>query len=214
MISLLWQAILLGLQAGLSPGPVTTMLVTESLRHGRRAGMKIALVPVLTDVPVICIIIPLLYFLTANTAAIIGVISMVGAVLLCYLGIESLTVSKKQFEQNNVPSMSLFKAIGLNVFNPNLYIYWIGICGPICVAALHSGGVQRMLSFILPYYLSLTGAKLAAAFAVGSVRKSLNVNIIVWLNRLLGVSMFLFAVMFFWTGVKIFTGLQPVAGSR
>ena len=43
----------LGLSAGVSPGPLTTLLIGESLRHGRAAGLRIACVPLLSDLPVV-----------------------------------------------------------------------------------------------------------------------------------------------------------------
>lgn len=204
--SFLWMGLVLGTQAGLAPGPVSTLIVTESLCHGRRAGMKIAFVPFLTDVPVICVIIPLLYYLTFDATVLIGAISMVGALILCYLGYESLTVTRNRFERGNAPRVSLPKAIAANFFNPNLYIYWIAICGPLCVRALRNDGLPSMFLFLTAFYGSLTLSKLGVALAIGSARQWLNLNVIVWLNRLLGVAMFLFAAMFFWQGFQLFGG--------
>lgn len=198
------KGVLLGLQAGLVPGPVLTLILTESLRHGRRAGMRLALVPVLADGPVIAIVVPLLYYLTFDATAIIGVISMLGALFMCYLGYESLVVTKEQFVRGEAPRISLLKAVGTNYVNPNLYIYWIAICGPICVAALHEQGGVGMALFLVAFYLTMTLSKIAVSLAVGSVRQSLNVRIILWINRLLGVAMWIFAALFFWQGYQLF----------
>lgn len=207
--SYLWKGVVLGMQAGFAPGPVTTLLITESLLHGRRAGMKIAFVPVLTDTPVICLVIPLLYYLTFDATAIIGVISMVGAILLCGLGYESLTVTEDRYARGEAPRVSLLRAIGVNFFNPNLYIYWIAICGPLCVAALRTG-YSTMFLFLVAFYVSITSVKIGVSLAVGSVRRSLNLRVIVWINRLLGLAMFLFAMMFFGQGFRLLMGDSTV----
>ncbi|MDR2116272.1 MAG: LysE family transporter [Planctomycetaceae bacterium] len=203
--SFLWKGVLLGIHAGISPGPVTTLLVTESLLHGSRAGMKIAFVPVLTDTPVICIIIPLLYYLTFDATIIIAVISMIGALILCGLSYESFSVTESRYERGEVARVSLWKAVGMNFFNPNLYIYWITICGPLAVSGLHYGWAT-MFSFLIMFYISITSVKLGLSWTVGSVRHSLNLKVIVWINRCLGVAMLLFALLFFWQGCQILTG--------
>lgn len=196
---------LLGLQAGLAPGPVLTLILAESIRHGRRAGMKLALVPLLTDWPIIAVVVPLLYYLTFDATAIIGVISMVGALFLCYLGYESVSVTRDQFVRGDAPRISLPRAVAVNFFNPNLYIYWIGICGPICVTALRNFGGPGLAVFLIAFYVSITLGKIGVSLAVGSVRQSLNVRMILWVNRLLGVMMWGFALLFFWQGYQLFT---------
>jgi threonine/homoserine/homoserine lactone efflux protein len=199
--SFLWKGILLGLHAGISPGPVTTLLITESLLHGRRAGMRIAFVPVLTDLPVIGVIIPLLYYLTFDALAVIGIISMVGAVILCGLSYESLSVTESRYEQGKVARISLLKAVGVNFFNPNLYLYWITICGPLAVSAL-SYGWSILLLFLITFYISITSVKLLLSWTVGSVRHTLNLKVIIGINRVLGMAMLVFAILFFYQGLQ------------
>jgi len=197
-----WKAVVLGVHAGASPGPITTMLVSQSLLHGRRAGAKIAFVPVLTDLPIIAVVIPCLYYLSLGLENVIALIALIGACLLCYLGYESLTVTASQFQQNNAPSISLLRAVGVNFFNPNVYIYWLTICGPLSVSALHVS-VTTMLLFIGVFFISITSVKLGIALALGSVRQSLDLKVIIWINRLLGIVMFVIAASFFWKGCNI-----------
>jgi threonine/homoserine/homoserine lactone efflux protein len=128
--------------------------------------------------------------------------SIIRACLLCYLGYESLSVTASQFQQNKAPSISLFRAVGVNFFNPNLYIYWLTICGPLSVSALHVS-FATMLLFIGVFFLSITSAKLGIALALGSVRQSLNLKVIIWINRLLGIVMLVIAATFFWKGWSI-----------
>ena len=44
---------LLGLSAGLSPGPLLTLVVSETFRHDFKAGIKVAISPLITDLPII-----------------------------------------------------------------------------------------------------------------------------------------------------------------
>lgn len=203
----LWKAILLGIHAGVSPGPITTMLVTQSLLHGRRAGAKIALVPILTDIPIIATVIPALYYLTHGFGIVIALISIVGACLLCHLGYESLLVSAPHFQKKDVPPISLLRAVGINFFNPNLYIYWLTICGPLSISALRTDGFAVMFLFIGLFFICITSTKLVMALLFGSVRHSLDLRLIIWINRLLGIALLFFAASFLWQGFKILANL-------
>ncbi|TNF50926.1 MAG: LysE family translocator, partial [Gammaproteobacteria bacterium] len=53
MTEFLFLGVVLGLSAGLSPGPLQTLVMAETLRFGVRAGIKVALSPVITDLPII-----------------------------------------------------------------------------------------------------------------------------------------------------------------
>ena len=47
------SGILLGLSGGLSPGPLTALVISQTLRFGAREGMLVALAPILTDGPLV-----------------------------------------------------------------------------------------------------------------------------------------------------------------
>ena len=64
MISFGLTGVLLGLSGGLAPGPLLTLVVAETLRHGVRAGIGVALVPLLTDMPIVLVTVALLHPLT------------------------------------------------------------------------------------------------------------------------------------------------------
>jgi threonine/homoserine/homoserine lactone efflux protein len=48
---------LLGLAAGFSPGPLTVLVIGETLRHRLRSGLQVATAPILTDIPIILLIV-------------------------------------------------------------------------------------------------------------------------------------------------------------
>ncbi|MCD6225405.1 MAG: hypothetical protein J7K32_07820 [Deltaproteobacteria bacterium] len=53
MLTFLTAGTILGLSAGLIPGPLLTLVISETLRHNIKAGIKIAVAPLLTDLPII-----------------------------------------------------------------------------------------------------------------------------------------------------------------
>ena len=43
----------LGFAAGISPGPLMTLVITRTLERGLGAGLRVAVAPLLTDLPII-----------------------------------------------------------------------------------------------------------------------------------------------------------------
>ena len=53
MISFLTTGAILGLSAGFAPGPLLTLVVSETLRYNVKEGIKVALAPIVTDLPIV-----------------------------------------------------------------------------------------------------------------------------------------------------------------
>ncbi len=51
----LFMGMVLGLSAGLSPGPLLALVISETVSKGLGAGIRIALAPLVTDLPVVAI---------------------------------------------------------------------------------------------------------------------------------------------------------------
>jgi threonine/homoserine/homoserine lactone efflux protein len=89
MFEFLSAGILLGLAAGFTPGPLLVLVISETLRHTIKAGIKVSIAPLITDVPIILISLLVLNRL-ANFKVILGCISIFGGLFILYLGYESL----------------------------------------------------------------------------------------------------------------------------
>lgn len=81
MIELLIAGITLGLYAGFSPGPLLVLVISQTLKHGYKEGIKVALAPIITDVPIILVTV-LFLSLISRYNSILGVISIIGGVYL------------------------------------------------------------------------------------------------------------------------------------
>ena len=81
MIHYLTIGTILGLSAGLTPGPLLTVVISETILHDIRAGIKVAIAPLITDAPIIVLTVFILSRLS-GFQGILGVISLVGGVLV------------------------------------------------------------------------------------------------------------------------------------
>lgn len=55
MIEFLSTGTLLGLAAGFSPGPLLVLVISETLRHSVKEGVKLSIAPIITDTPILLV---------------------------------------------------------------------------------------------------------------------------------------------------------------
>jgi len=87
----------LGFAAGISPGPLLALVFSETLKYGRKGEIKIAISPLIADLPIILFVLFVLLSLKAYSF-VIGTIFLFGALYLIYLGIENLKVKINKFK--------------------------------------------------------------------------------------------------------------------
>lgn len=190
----------LGLAAGISPGPLLTLVITETLRHNSKAGIKVAVSPLITDLPIILVTLLIITELSQfNT--ILGIISFLGGVFVAYLGIESLKTKGLSISGSSPESLSLKKGIIANLFNPHPYLFWATVGTPYIFKA--SGiSILALILFLGSFYIMLTGSKIAVAIITAKSKSFINQKSYIIMMRMLGLALLVFSVMFFYDGYK------------
>lgn len=195
------SGIVFGLGAGLTPGPLMTLVVTETLKHGSKEGVKVSMAPLITDVPIIVLSIFLLTEL-AGLDMLIGSISVIGAGYIVFLGYESITFKGVDVDPEKIVPRSIRKGILANILNPNPYVFWISVGAPMILKASDiSWGAPFLFIFFM--YLFLVGSKVITAMIIGKSRQFLNTKAYIYLLRGLGVVLFVFAYIYFYDGLKL-----------
>lgn len=203
------SGVVFGLVAGLSPGPMLALVISETLRQGRRAGMLVALAPLFSDAPIVALSVFLLTQL-AQSDAVLGVISLVGAAFVAYLAYESLRVTGLRVAVESPASRSLLKGVVLNFLNPHPYLFWIAVGAPTVLAASERGLAPPAV-FLVSFYALLVGSKVTVALLVDRSRGFLTSRGYVWVVRGLGVVLVVFALLFVREGVTRLMATAPAA---
>ena len=202
MLSYLTIGTVLGLSAGFAPGPLLALVVAETLQHDIKAGFKVALAPILTDLPIIILTLFILAKL-ARFQQIIGVISIIGGCLLLYLGIKNIKTRGLALVTDAGISTSLRKGILVNALSPHPYLFWFTVGAPTTMKALIQGPASAF-SFILSFYTMLVGSKMLLAILTGKSRSFLQGNTYIFAMRFLGAILLLFAFILFRDGFQLF----------
>ena len=200
LLSFLATAFVLGLSGGLSPGPLLTLVVTESLRHGVKEGIKVSIAPLFTDTPLVLVTLYLLSRLS-DIQPVIGSIFLLGAAFLVFLGCDSLLFKGVDIDVTRVKPQSVKKGIIANFLNPSPYLFWLSIGAPLVIKAYNKSILSAVL-FVICFYLVLVGSKMLIAMVIGKSRRLLKSNHYVYTIRCLGVILLIFALLFVKDGLK------------
>ena len=191
-LELLGAGAAFGLAAGLSPGPLLALVVSQTVRHGPREGLKVAVAPLITDAPII--LVTVLVLMRISSDALLGAVAMVGGAFVAYLGVESIRTTRLETGGDGAPPRSWRQGAMVNALSPHPYLFWVTVGAPILVTAA-GGGPAGPLAFLAGFYVCLVGSKVAVALAVGASRGALTGRAYPWIMRVLGALLLLFAVL-------------------
>jgi threonine/homoserine/homoserine lactone efflux protein len=190
----------LGAAAGISPGPLLALLVSQTLRHGFREGAKVAAAPLLSDAPVV-----LLCLLAIQRAEGLGSaaawVSMLGGCFVAYLGYDCLRAPGVAASGGPEAPRSLAKAVTVNLLNPHVYLFWAAVGAPMLLQ-----GIQRRdgsaLAFVVGFYAGVVGSKLTVAGLVHRSRQALAGRGYLWTMRIMGILLLGIAAWMLMSGVR------------
>tara|TARA_X000001036_G_scaffold439070_1_gene488774 strand:- start:15690 stop:16331 length:642 start_codon:yes stop_codon:yes gene_type:complete len=182
----------LGIIEGIKPGPLLTMVIRETLSGGLKAGIRTASAPIFTDGPLIIISLITADWLASNQTF-LGIISILGAIFLVKMGFECFTVEPPTVDIQNYDYKSSFKkGIITNLLNPNVYMFWFLIGGPI----MASTAIKEPLApigYAISFLLSIIIVKIIIAYIFDKTRGKLSVSFYKRSLSICGIAMIIFA---------------------
>lgn len=200
LIEYLAMGAFLGLAAGTSPGPLLAVTIYETLQHGKWEGIKVAVSPLITDLPIILAVLFVLSHLSSSDLF-IGIIAFFGASYLIYSGTESLKIKKDSVELNVEKKDALKKGVIVNFGNPHPYIFWLSIGGPIIFKSL-GVHIWATVLFIAGFYLLLIGSKVIVVLIVEKSKYFINSKYYFSIVRALGIAQIIFGLTFIKVGMN------------
>ena len=164
----------LGFGAGISPGPLLTLVITTTLARGLAAGLRVGLSPLLTDAPIILIAVLAVDALPAWAASALG---LVGGIYVVYLGVETMRSARgARLDGDAAPvgaANDLGRGVLVNLLSPHPWLFWITVGAPLLVAQWQRSPWQAA-AFLFGFYLLLVGSKLALAVVIAGGRRRLD----------------------------------------
>ncbi|NWG11703.1 LysE family translocator [Candidatus Bathyarchaeota archaeon] len=200
-LEFLLSGIVFGLAAGISPGPLFALIISETLKRGKKEGAKVAVSPLITDIPVVLLVLFILSNLVEHNL-VIGIISLFGACFLIYLGKENLQIRTKETEVRGETKSSFKRAVIVNMLNPNPYIFWLFVGGPMVFRGFQLG-ISASAVFLVGFYSLLVGSNIGIVLVVEKSKSFIRSKYYVYVIRALGFALILFALFFVYEGLRL-----------
>ena len=193
MIIYFLQGFTLAISAAIMPGPFQAFLLSQAVKNGWKRTLPAALSPLLSDGPILALV---LFVLTQTPQGFLEILRIAGGLFILYLGRGAFLTLKKG-DTTIKPSLdagrqSFFKAAILNFLNPNPYIFWSVIAGPIMLS-----GWRKMpglgISFIAGFYITFV-CSLSVLILVFANAGRLDPRVNKILNGLAALALFAFGL--------------------
>ena len=201
MTTLLSSAVVYGLSAGFSPGPLLALVISQTLRYGVREGVKASMAPLITDLPIILVSVLVLRSLS-DSRFILGCISMAGGLFVTYLAWECFRTVRLELADLDGQPQSLGKGAAVNALNPHPYLFWLTVGGPSVIRAWADSPLGAV-AFIAVFSGSIVGSKVMVAAMVGQSRHVLSGKGYGIVMRVLGLMLLFFAVLLIKDGAEL-----------
>jgi threonine/homoserine/homoserine lactone efflux protein len=201
MIHFLVMGSLLGLSAGMAPGPLLALVVSETLAHDVRSGIRVSLAPLISDLPIVMLTVFVLSKLS-EFHSLLGGISLVGGGVIFSMGVKGIRTSGVVLDMDNQAPRSLGKGILVNILSPHPYLFWISVGAPAMTRAMdvNSGAA---ICFVAGFYLLLVGSKVGLAVMVGRWKTFLTGRVYQFTMKCLGAALCGLALLLFKEGLEL-----------
>jgi len=157
MIASLIQGIGLGFAGAVQPGPFQAYAIAQTLKNGWRRSVWIALAPLISDGPIILLV---LLVLSRVPPALQRGLHLASGLFLAWLAWSAFTSWRRaRTEQDLAPDhggTTMAKAVVMNFISPGPYIYWSLVAGPMFLEAFRATP-SHGIGFLLGFYGTLVG---------------------------------------------------------
>ena len=155
--------------AAVQPGPFQTYIISQTLRQGWKRTLPAAFSPLLSDIPILIVT---LLLLSRVGQGFFRFLHCGGGMFLLYLSYRSFKAWRNFNAERALGVQSghqtLFHAAGVNLLNPNPYIGWSLIMGPLFLKGWRETpvhGISLLVAFYCTMIISLAGIIILFAFA-------------------------------------------------
>jgi threonine/homoserine/homoserine lactone efflux protein len=204
MISYVLQGIVFGFAAAVQPGPMQAYIILQALKHGWRRTLTLAIVPLLSDLPIIVVVV---VFLKAIPAAWVIGLRFIGGGFLLLLALNAVrsvrTMHAETDAMEGTPPRGLPQAVLINLLNPNPYLFWGLVTGPILIEGWKQNPAFG-IAFVAAFYAVLVPFNGVIILVVSSARM-LSARLRRVLVLLSAAGLAIFGVYQLWIGIAELT---------
>lgn len=161
----------LGFSAVASPGPFQAYLFSQTSKNGWRKTLVAAFAPLLSDGPIILLV---LFVLTRLPESLLTALQIAGGVLLIFFSWRTFRAFRhfeyQEFFSTEQSSQSLPEAMLVNAIGPGPWIFWSLIGGPILLEGWQISPWVGV-TFLIGFYVAMLFGNSAFIVIAGTARR-------------------------------------------
>ena len=170
VVYLIW-GITLGFAAGVQPGPMSTYIVSQTLANGWRRTLPAVMAPLISDGPIALVT---LMILSKVPPDFVHVLRLVGGAFILYLAWGAWK-TWRAYDDKTVPvaqssRQSVLKAATVNLLNPNPYLGWSLVIGPLMLKGWRETPTHG-IAMLVGFYGTVIATMAATVFLFSLARK-------------------------------------------
>jgi len=153
----LLQGVTFGFAAAVQPGPFQTYLISQTLRNGWRRTMPAIFAPLFSDGPILLLVVLVLSKVSEQA---IQVLHLAGGIFIVYLASGAFRTWQRFEEPMPSPQagrQSLLRAAFVNLLNPNPYLFWSLVGGPLFLSGWRETPLNG-IGLLLGFYITIIGS--------------------------------------------------------
>jgi len=179
-------------------GPALFALIQTSIHRGLWSGFLLAFGIFLSDVALValCFLGAINIMTKPENHLVFGIISGIILILFGFFTYRKKVELADPDSENEAskpgPITYILKGFFLNIANPFVWIFWMGIV--VGITANYEGQVQDVILFFSASLLTVLATDLLKCFGSYKIKRFLTVKLIQWVNRIAGIGLALFGV--------------------
>lgn len=193
------KGMLLGLTLAILIGPVFFALLHTSMHKGFVAGLLLAVGISISDSIYIFIT---NFFVTtfSNLSRLEEVIGILGGIILVAIGVRTF-LKKPRHEEDDSPNGKwhhaglIIKGMLLNFAHPGVLIFWLGVVSLISTTWDYS--LNEKITLYSTTVATVFATDMLKAFLANKISRFLTDNIMLWMNRVMGIILIAFGCHLF-----------------
>ena len=156
--------------AAVQPGPFQAYLVSLTMAHGWRRTLPAVFAPIVSDVPIVCLV---LFTLTRVPPAWLNALRLAGGLFLLYLAWRAFGSFRHYGDAAPAPprdaARTFLEAVTVNLLNPNPYVSWSLVLGPLLIRAWSEGG-RYGAALVVGFYATFVAVTIALLLLLAGAR--------------------------------------------
>ena len=203
MVVYIIYGITFGFSSAVMPGPFLTYLISQTLRNGWKNTLPATFSPLITDGPIALLVLVVLSHLPVWLEQ---VLRFSGGVFLIYLAISAFGSWREYHSKVTTPvqssQQSVLNAAIVNWLNPNPYLGWSLILGPLLLKGWRENPANA-IALLAGFYVTMIASTVGIIMVFGAAR-----GIGPKVNRLLiavsAIALVLFGLYQLWMGATAY----------